>query len=110
MTNPPDDERVGVAVPGHYQCLTGSERRVGSHSTRLGPANPGGAISITIVLRRRPEGPPLPDFDYWQRTHPLERRYLSVEECGHFYGSSAEDLDAVVSFVTEAGMKVEEAH
>jgi len=67
-------------------------------------------MSITIVLRQRPDGPPMPDFDYWQRTHPMERRYLSVEECGQFYGSSAADLDAVISFVTAAGMKVEEAH
>jgi kumamolisin len=110
MTNSPDDERMGAAVPDDYRRLSGSERRAGLHSTRLGPADPDAAMSITIVLRRRPDGPPMPDFDYWQRTHPMERRYLSVEECGQFYGSSAEDLDAVTSFVTAAGMKVEEAH
>lgn len=101
---------MGAGVPDSYRRLHGSERRVGSQSKRLGPADPEGTISITVVLRRRTDGPPLPDFNYWQRTHPLDRRYLSVEECGRFYGASGEDLEAVVSFVTEAGMKVDEAH
>jgi kumamolisin len=75
------------SIPENYQPLAGSERRRGRYTIPAGLPDSNETVSITLMVRRRPDGPPMPDHDYWART-PLEQRtYLSVEEFAERYGA-----------------------
>lgn len=43
-----------------YLPINGSERHPSPGTTLLGEADANETFSVTIVLRRRPDGPPLP--------------------------------------------------
>ena len=92
--------------PGHVE-LPGSERQPSPDATLLGPADPDERFTVTIVLRRRPEGEPVPDFDYFLRTPPTQRGRLSSEDFTAKYGASPDDIDAVTGFVTSHGLTVD---
>jgi kumamolisin len=46
-------------VPEGYRRLEGSERRPAAGAKLLGPADANEQVSVTITLRRRPDGPPV---------------------------------------------------
>ena len=92
--------------PGHVE-LPGSERRPTPDTQLVGPADPDERLSVTIVLRRRPDGEPVPDFEYFLRTPPTQRGRLSSGDFAAKYGASPEDLDAVTGFVTSYGLTVD---
>ena len=95
------------AVPAYVQ-LKGSDQHPAPHAKPLGPADPNERFSVTIVLRRRPDGPPMPDLDYYARTPPSHRRRLPKAEFASKYGASPADITAVSAFVTGAGLTVVE--
>ena len=45
-------------------------------------------VTFTVIVRRRPEGPVLPDLKYWQNTPIHKRSFPSVDEYAKMYGSS----------------------
>lgn len=92
--------------PGHVE-LPGSERQPSPDATLLGPADPDERFTVTIVLRRRPDGEPVPDFEYFLRTPPVQRGRLSSEDFAAKYGALPEDIDAVTGFVTSAALTVD---
>ncbi len=49
-----------------YRRLEGSERSASKDSIALGPAKPDDVVDFSVVVRRRPDGPPLPDFSHFQ--------------------------------------------
>ena len=53
VSNPP--------VPQDYIPLEGSERRPSATANHIGPADPNEVFTVTISLRRRPDGPPVPE-------------------------------------------------
>jgi hypothetical protein len=63
-------------------------------------------VSIRIVVRPRPDGPPMPNLDYFQKTPMGQHRYPTVEEFAALYGSAQGDLDKVANFVTSNGLTV----
>jgi hypothetical protein len=94
------------SVPRGYRPLDGSERRPTKSARRLGPADPAEVLRVTIVVRRRLDGEPLPDHDYFLRVPPAERPRMSDEEFAAAYGASPADLNAVTTFVTSHGLAV----
>lgn len=97
-------------VPANYAAIEGSERRPGPTAKRVGDADPEERLEVTIVVRRRPDGEPVPDFQYFAETPPHERPRLSAEEFAAKYGASPEDLEKVADFAAEQGLTVEEAN
>src|SRR5215469_16571971 len=93
-------------IPEGYQRIEGSERRIAPGARLIGPADPNETVSITIIVRRRPDGPPMPDMDYWAKTPPGQRKFLSHEEFAVRHGAAQADLDAVVNFARGHGMTV----
>lgn len=67
-------------------------------------------IIFTIFVRRCPDGPMLPDLEYWQKTSLRERKFLSSEEYAKMYGSSAEDMTNVTTSMEQRGMTVLSQH
>jgi Pro-kumamolisin, activation domain len=97
-------------VPADYSPVEGSERRPGPSAKLLGPADPGERIAVTIVVRRRPDGEPVPDFEDFVETPPHDRPRLSLEEFAAKYGASPGDLKKVTDFAAKQGLTVEEAN
>jgi kumamolisin len=97
-------------IPASYQRLAGSERRPSSEGTLLGAADLDESFSVTIVLRRRPDGPPLPDHSHFATTPPSQRQRLPADEFAARYGAAQEDIDRVTAFAREHGLTVVEAN
>ena len=99
----------GSEIPEGYQTLTGSERRPSPGAKLLGPADQKESFSVTIVLRRRPDGPPTHGSDELLAARKLQP-YMSQDEFAAKYGAAPEDVELVTQFVKAHGMTVVEAH
>ncbi len=97
-------------TPEAYQPLKGSERPHSKTAKLLGPADPQETFSVTIVLRRRPDGPAIPGFDYFAKTPLSRRRRMAQEEFAAKYGAADEDISEVVKFVRSHALRVVETH
>ena len=95
-------------VPADYVALEGSERRPSPGAAVTGPADPAESFTVSIVLRRRPDGLPVPDFSYYASTPRPQRRRLSREDFAARYGAADDDIAKVVEFVTSHGLQVVE--
>jgi kumamolisin len=93
-------------TPKDYRPLEGSERRPSATAKKIGPADPNEVLDVTIVIRRRPDGPNLPDHNYF--LSPARRQRMSEEEFAAKYGASQEDIDKVVAFARSHGLTVVE--
>ncbi len=89
-------------------AIPGSERRSSKTARLIGPADPNEVLDVTVVIRRRPDGPALPDHDYFRTTPPLGRQRMSDREFAAKYGASQEDINKVVAFVGRHGLTVVE--
>lgn len=96
-------------LPSNYIQLKGSERRPSPSATLIGATDKNEAFKVTIVLRRRPDGPPLPDHQHFLK-HPAERKPLSQDEFASKYGASDEDIQRVADFAVAHKLKVIETH
>jgi hypothetical protein len=91
-----------------YVNLKGSERHPSPGAKLIGPADPKEQFRVTIVLRRRPDGQPMPTPDYYARVPPAKRRRLSEAEFAAKYGASPEDIQAVTNYATAMGLTIVE--
>ncbi|HUB12483.1 MAG TPA: choice-of-anchor D domain-containing protein [Acetobacteraceae bacterium] len=96
--------------PTTHSLLEGSELLAAPGARRLGPASETDTLSVTIVLRRRPDGPPVPDHEHYRRTPPSRRRRLSEAAFAARYGSHPDEIDKVVAFARNHGLSVDERH
>ncbi len=95
-------------IPANYRRLEGSERHPEPGTRFIGPADPNESLSVTIVLRRRPDGTPMPDLDSFAAM-PLDRRQrLTGDEFAAKYGASQDDIDRVTEFAKAQGLNVVE--
>src|ERR1700744_1311374 len=93
-------------LPDGYVPVKGSERRPSKTARLLGPADDAETFKVTIVLRRRPDGEAVPDFDYYAQTPPAKRRPLSEEGFANKYGAHPDEIRKVSEFVEKAGLNV----
>jgi kumamolisin len=110
MPQSPKHREDNKSIPANYVQLKGSERRPSPGAKLLGPTKTSETSNVTIVLRRRPDGPPVPDYSYYRDTPPSERQRLSSEEFARKFGADQADIDKVTAFVTGQGLKVLETH
>ena len=94
----------------NYVAIRGSERRRSSTATLLRPAAKDEMARLTIVLRRRPDGPPVPDAGSFSLTVQSTPGRMSESEFAAAYGASQSDIERVSDFVTGHGMTVLETH
>jgi kumamolisin len=95
-------------IPAGYQRLEGSERRVRRGARLLGPAGGDEKLSVSIRVRRKPGAPPLPDQEYWVKTPPGKRKFISRAEFAESYGAARVDLDRVAEFARSHGLSITE--
>jgi len=96
--------------PRNYVRLEGSERRPSPSARLVGPADPKERFSVTIALRRRPDGEPMPGPEYFRKTPPRSRPRLSEAEFAKKYGASNQDIKKVTDFASKSGLKVEDTN
>jgi hypothetical protein len=104
------DTKVDQPLPNGYVRLPGSERRFASKAKAVGAVDGKEKFSVTIVLRRRADGPPMPDFDYFTKTPPRKRDRLAEAAFTARYGAHPDDIRAVEKFAAEYGLQVTKAH
>lgn len=90
--------------------LPGSERPRPKAHVLVGPADEAQTLGVTVVLRRRPGAPALPDLNYWQNTPLRDQRVLTVTEYSALYGAHPDDLSTVSAHFAKLGMTVTEGH
>jgi kumamolisin len=95
-------------TPEGYQRLENSERHAAPGARRVGPANPTETLTVSILVRRRPDAPPLPDPASLAATPPGQRHYPSREEFAAQYGADPKDLEQVAEFARRHDLKVVE--
>jgi hypothetical protein len=93
-------------IPTGYVHLEGSERRPSPQATLVGPTDENETFTATIVLRRRQDGPPVPDFDHFLNTPLKHRRRLPEKEFSANYGAHPDDIDAVVEFARSENLDI----
>ncbi len=97
-------------VPKNYSPLSGSERKPRPGARFLGPAKDADSLTVTVVVRRRPDGPPIPDYSYFLNTPPSQRRRLSKQDFSQKYGAAQADIDRVGDFVRAQNLTIVETN
>src|SRR5580698_1288514 len=97
-------------LPDGYVAMPGTVRPHSKITTLRGPADAAEIFNVTIVLRRRTDGPQVPDFDYYANTPPEQRQRMPAEEFAAKYGAHPDDIAGVVKFADGAGLKVVDTH
>jgi kumamolisin len=94
----------------NYRQLDRSEMRPPPGARLLGPANESERISVTIVLRRRPDGPPVPEPSHYLHTPPADRPRLSEAGFAARYGADPTEIERVADFARSHGLTVDETN
>jgi subtilase family serine protease len=97
-------------VPEGYQRLDDSERRAAPNAELLGPADPSETLRVSILLRRRTDGPRLDDVGRGRAVRASRYVPMSQEEFASKYGAHPDDLERVVEFARSAQLIVLEAN
>ena len=97
-------------IPPGYDRLPGSERAVSSDDRRVGAAPADENVRLTVIVRRRPDGPSVPDHQHYLATPPAQRRRLSDDEFAERYGYDEDDVAKVTEFATSHGLEVTSTH
>ena len=97
-------------TPTNYHRLQGSELRHAHGAKMLGVADESEKLSVTIVLRRRPDGPRVPEPDHYLRTPPAERPRMPQPAFAARYGAEAGEIEKVAAFVRGHGLTVDETN
>jgi kumamolisin len=96
---------ASARMPAGYRRLAGSERRVHEGATLIEPAPAEERLEVTVILRRRPDGSPLPG----QHDHlkpPAERPRLTLETFADRYGFDETDAARVAEFAAVNGLEL----
>lgn len=93
-------------IPSGYRRLPGSERSAAPDAELVGPAPASDPVHVTVVLRRRPDGPAVPDPAHYAATPPAQRRRLSETEFAARYGAAEDDIARVRDFANRNDLEV----
>ena len=91
---------ASAKMPAGYRRLEGSERRVHEGARLIEPAPADEYLEVTVILRRRPDGPPLPgESDHLKP--PAERPRLAPETFAERHGFDETDAARVAEFAAD---------
>jgi len=89
--------------------LEDSERFHTAATKRIEGAQPDEILHLILALRPSPAAPPLPEMDYWSTPRtPAERG--AVQALADQQHAAQEDVDAVIAFAEEQGLRVVAVH
>lgn len=91
----------------NYRAIPNSGRAPATGAHKIGPADPKEMMSVSVRVRKNPDAPEL-QLDRLTSAPPKQRKVLTRGEFAEKHGASQADLDAVVAFAKQEGLKVEE--
>ena len=91
-----------MEVPNGFRALENSARELAPGAAPVGLTDPNEMMSVSILVRRRTDAPPLPDL-----SAPGGR--LSREDFARIHGAAQADLDAVADFARDHGLAIVES-
>lgn len=97
-------------IPDGYVQLSGSERSRPSAARAVGEVDPDEKLTVTVVLRRRADGPALAGLEDLTKTSPRDRTRLSREEFTARHGAHPDEINAIAKFAQENGLTVQSSH
>lgn len=97
-------------IPEGYVQLKGSERKPPRTAKVVGEVDNNEKFSVTVVLRRREDGPALPDFEHFTKTPPRRRTRLSPADFTERHGAHPNELKAIEEFAHRNGLTVKSSH
>jgi kumamolisin len=89
--------------------VVGSERPVPSDARLVGRANANERLTVSVEVRRRPDGPPLPDLAALGAQRPRDRERIDRVALAASYGADPDDLAKVGEFAEKHNLTVEES-
>jgi kumamolisin len=95
-------------TPSNYREVAGRKRVPVAGARRVGPADPNEVVPVSVRVRRRPDGPPMPRMRELAAGLKGGGR-VSREEFAAKFGSSEEDLAQVEAFGRSPGLSVVES-
>lgn len=98
-----------MVAPNGFVALENSSRQPMSGAAPVGAADPNETVSVSILVRRRPDAPPFPDTAALASTPVAGRKCLSREEFADTYGALPADLAAVEDFARDHGLSIVES-
>ena len=98
-----------MAESERHVAVPGSEREPMSGAVEVGPGDPNTEITVTVLVRRRPDSQLAALIDEQAARPPAERTYLSREELAAQHGAQPDDLRMVEEFATQHGLTVVES-
>jgi kumamolisin len=104
------DKKRPNALPDFTRWLAGSERPRPARHKHLGALDREEPVDFTLVVRRRPNGPPLPSVEKWRQAPMGKRPYVSAAEYAGIYGAEPAEVEMAAEFVRARGMTVLESH
>jgi subtilase family serine protease len=75
----------------------------------VGPSNLAERFEVSIVLRRRPDGPALPSPEEIGAQPPRMQQRITRDEFEASYGADPQDLEVVSRFATDHGLSISQA-
>ena len=96
-------------IPKGYVQIKGSNRKPAEGARRIADVDPKEPVTVTFLVRRRPDAEPLPDLED-QASKPLkEQKYLSREDFAKKFGAAPEEIKKVEDFAKAKGLKIIES-
>jgi kumamolisin len=95
-----------MAESERYVTVSGSERQPLAGAVQVGPTDPNSEITVTMLVRRRPDSGLPALVDELAGKPPAERSYLTREQLASQHGSDPEDLRKIEEFAARHGLKV----
>ena len=95
-----------MVAPRGLVAVTGSQRQPVAGGSRVADADPEESLSVTLRVRRRPDGPAMPSLGELAKIPLDEREFPTREEFARLYGAADDDLAAVAAFAQTHGLSV----
>lgn len=87
-------------------ALAGSSHGPLPGALPIAPVLPAEIFEVNFMLRRRPDGPPLPSPEVIGAQPPRQRKYLSRKEFEALHGAHPDDLEIVHKFAAANGFQI----
>jgi kumamolisin len=94
-------------LPEGFRRLRGSERAASAGAQRVGDEAPDRPVTVTVLVRRRPDGPPPPGDTEFSVASSRASGRTPRQDFAQLYGAHPDDLAAVESYARSQGLQVE---
>ena len=95
-----------MVAPRGLVAVTGSQRQPVAGASRVADADPEESLSVTLRVRRRPDGPAMPSLGELAKIPLDEREFPTREEFARLYGAADDDFAAVAAYAETHGLAV----